>query len=87
MAKLDTTTLQYLHRRAPFFAPHGEDLFLIFLYWKGIVESGAVWGWTDRGSTSNLKLPFFKYKLSIILSSSNRNVNIFSEYVPQDKIM
>ena len=66
MAQVDTTALQYWHRRAPgFFALHEEDFFLNFIYflhWKEIEKSGAISGWPDPGLTTNVKLPFFHYK-------------------------
>ena len=57
MAQLDTSTLQYLHRRVVFFALHGKDfIFRIFFFlnWKEIVKSGVISGWSDQSKQVNV---------------------------------
>ena len=49
MVQLETTTRQYLRRRAAFLCRIGSISFWkFFLHWKEIVKNGATSGWADE---------------------------------------
>ena len=92
MAQLDTTKWRYLHGLTTIFSLHEKDFFLkkvgFFKHWKEITKSVQSQDeliridfkiWSSHFSSMNSHLHYTLF--------NNGNVNIFSQYVTQDKLM